>query len=386
MDLSKAFNMVDWKELFLILKKRAVNPIFLRVLLFIYRNQQCNVKWNSSYSSLFPVRNCVRQGAVSSPILFSVYINDLIVILREAGFGCHVGTFFVGCLGYADDLLLLSASRSGLQVMVNMCQKFTSKKNLKFSTNPDESKSKTKCIVFSKKPKELKNVAPIMLNGDPLPWVQQVKHLGNMMQCDNSMKVDCTQKRGKFIGKVNSLLQEFHFVEPRVKMKLLNIFASSFYGSGLWDLQSKECDRLYKSWNVTIRMVYGVPPTTHRYLVEPLAGCPHAKTMLSCRYVKFKEMLFHSNKQMVNLLAMMAAGDHRTVMGNTLSKLKRELAGHDLTCNNIKSYMKYFPVPEQEKWRLEFLGELMEADAKTVNIENMDAEDITSMIDILCTT
>jgi hypothetical protein len=386
MDLSKAFNMVDWKELFLILKKRAVNPIFLRVLLFIYRNQQCNVKWNSSYSSLFPVRNGVRQGAVSSPILFSVYINDLIVILREAGFGCHVGTFFVGCLGYADDLLLLSASRSGLQVMVNMCQKFTSKKNLKFSTNPDESKSKTKCIVFSKKPKELKNVAPIMLNGDPLPWVQQVKHLGNMMQFDNSMKVDCTQKRGKFIGKVNSLLQEFHFVEPRVKMKLLNIFASSFYGSGLWDLQSKECDRLYKSWNVTIRMVYGVPPTTHRYLVEPLAGCPHAKTMLSCRYVKFKEMLFHSNKQMVNLLAMLAAEDHRTVMGNTLSKLKNELAGHDLTCNNVKGYMQYFPVPEQEKWRLDFLEELMEADAKTITIENMNAEDITSMIDMLCTT
>jgi hypothetical protein len=108
--------------------------------------------------------------------------------------------------------------------------------------------------------------------------------------------------------------------------------------------------------------------------------------MLSCRYVKFKEMLFQSNNQMVNLLAMMAAGDHRTVMGNTLSKLKRELAGRDLNCNNTKSYMKYFPVPEQENWRMGFLEELMEADAKTLNIENMDAKDITSMIDILCTT
>jgi hypothetical protein len=133
-------------------------------------------------------------------------------------------------------------------------------------------------------------------------------------------------------------------------------------------------------------MVYGVPPTTHRYRVEPLAGCPQAKTMLSCRYVKFKEMLFHSNNQMVNLLAMLAAEDHRTVMGNTLSKLKNELAGNDLTCNNVKSYMQYIPVPEQEKWRLDFFEELMEADAKTITIENMNAEDITSMIDMLCTT
>ena len=145
--------------------------------------------------------------------------------------------------------------------MVNTCQKFTKKKNLKFSTNPDAAKSKTKCIVFSKKAKDLKNVSPILLNGDPLPWVQQVKHLGNVMQCDNSMKIDCTLKRGKFIGKVNSLLQEFYFADPKVKMRLMNIFASSFYGSGLWDLQSRECDRLFKSWNVTVRMVF-LPPHT----------------------------------------------------------------------------------------------------------------------------
>ena len=50
MDLSKAFDMVNWKELFLILRRRGVDPIFLRVLIFIYRNQKCNVKWKSSYS------------------------------------------------------------------------------------------------------------------------------------------------------------------------------------------------------------------------------------------------------------------------------------------------------------------------------------------------
>ena len=113
--------------------------------------------------------------------------------------------------------------------MVNVCQEFTMKKNLKFSTNPDSAKSKTKCIIFSKKQKELKNVAAILLNGDPLPWVHQVKHLGNMMQCDNSMKIDCSMKRGRFIGKVNSLLQEFHFAEPDVKMNIMSTFATIFY-------------------------------------------------------------------------------------------------------------------------------------------------------------
>jgi hypothetical protein len=251
--------------------RRKVDPIFLRLLLFIYSYQQCDVRWNSSHSHKFSIHNGVRQGAVSSPILFSVYINDLIVILREAGFGCHLGGLFVGCLGYADDILLLSGSRSGLQCMVKIAQNFVKLKNLKFSTSPDPEKSKTKCIIFSKKGKDLKDVAPILLNGDPLPWVQQLKHLGNIMQSDNSMKLDCTVKRGKFIGKMNSLLQEFSFADPKVKVRIFNIFATSFYGSGLWDLSSKEVDRLYKSWNVGVRMAFGVPPTTHRYLIEHFA-------------------------------------------------------------------------------------------------------------------
>ena len=100
--------------------------------------------------------------------------------------------------------------------MVNLCDRFTRRKNLKFSTNPDPDKSKTKCMIFSRKPKDLTGAAPIMLNGDPLPWVKQLKHLGNILQCDNSMKIDCSVKRGKFIGKVNSLLQEFHYVDPSV--------------------------------------------------------------------------------------------------------------------------------------------------------------------------
>ena len=123
-----------------------------------------------------------------------------------------------------------------------------------------------------------------------------LKHLGNTLQSDNSMKVDMSLKRGRFIGKVNSLLQEFHFVDPAVKVRILNIFTTSFYGSGLWDLQSPECERLYKSWNVAIRHALGLPVRAHRYLVESLSGCLHPKTMLPYRFVKFGASLSKSRK------------------------------------------------------------------------------------------
>ena len=191
--------MVEWTELLGQLRIRKVDPIFLRLIISMYKNQLCDVKWGSEHSSKFPVKNCVRQGAVSSPI------DDLIIQLRQSGLGCAVGNIFMGCFGYADDLLLLSASRSGLQAMVNTCQEFASLKNLTFSTNPDPEKSKTKCLVFSKKQQDRLNVAPINLNGDPLPWVTSVKHLGNILECSNTMKQDCSVKRGKFVGKINNL-------------------------------------------------------------------------------------------------------------------------------------------------------------------------------------
>ena len=218
---------------------------------------------------------------MSSPILFSIYIDNLFYELAESGFGCKLNTVYFGCLGYADDILLLSASRSGLQCMVDLCSRFMSKKSLKFSTNVNPAKSKTKCIIFSTKAKECMNVLPVKLNGTNLPWVTEVKHLGNILESDNSMKKDLTVKRGKFIGKLNSLAQEFYFASPSVKMKVFNIYCTSFYGSGLWDLYSSDCQRLYTAWNVAVRQAFQVPNTTHRYLIESISGCSHPKVMLA---------------------------------------------------------------------------------------------------------
>ena len=162
--------------------------------------------------------------------------------------GCYNTGVFLSCLGYADDIFLLSASRSGLQAMVNLCHDIASKKNLTFSTNADPGKSKTKCLVFSKKPRDRAGILPVQLDNSALPWVSQVKHLGNLLQVDNTMKLDIGNKRGKFIGKVTSILQEFHYVDPEILTKIMNIFTTSFYGSNLWDIFRSWCDLHMPLW------------------------------------------------------------------------------------------------------------------------------------------
>ena len=241
-------------------------------------------------------------------------------------------------------------------------------------------------MIFSKKPRDLTGVAPIMLNEDPLPWVKQLKHLGNILQCDNSMEIDCAVKRGKFIGKVNSLLQEFHYVDPSVKIKIYNIFATSFYGSGLWDIFSKDVDRIFKFWNVSVRIAFDIPCTSHRYLMEPLSKSPHPKTMLSSRLVKFQNSLCSSSKKEVYLLGNLAIRDNRTVLGKTMSRLKRELECQELNSSLIKEKMKYFPTPEGDKWRIEFLDELIAVRSNKMILENFSHDDVSQMIDALCTS
>ena len=389
MDMSKAFDLVEWSQLFLTLVQREVEPILLRLMLFIYRNQRCDVKWCSKYSERFSVSNGARQGAVSSAILFAVYIDELLSMLRKSGFGCHIHGDFLGAMIFADDIMLLSASRSGLQALVDICQEFSSEKNLKFGTDADPSKSKTKCIIFSKKKGDTMGVLPIKLNGDPLPWVGQIKHLGNILQSNNSMTVDILQKRGKFIGKVNSLLQEFHYANSSVLTKLINLYATSFYGSATWDINSRECDKLYKSWNVTIRHVYKLDRRTHRYFIEPISQCLHPRVMLASRYVTFHKSLIKSNKLGVRFLARLNENDNRTLLGRTLGSLAQECCVNDigsLAPSLVKKMCPYFSVPELEKWRIPIVKELLSIQEGLLSLENITKEEISEMLEHLCTS
>ena len=123
-DMSKAFDMVSWLPLFTELQERDVSPIFLRLLLYIYTQQTCDVRWNGKFSHRFSISNGVRQGAVSSPILFSIYLDNLVKHLWKLRIGCQVGGIYLGILTYADDIFLMSANRMGLQAMLKECELF----------------------------------------------------------------------------------------------------------------------------------------------------------------------------------------------------------------------------------------------------------------------
>ena len=77
-----------------------------------------------------------------SPVLFSVYMDDLFISLSKSKAGCHIGQQFMGAFGYADDVILVDPSKRALYVLLETCKAFSSKYQVKF--NPQ----KSKLIVF----------------------------------------------------------------------------------------------------------------------------------------------------------------------------------------------------------------------------------------------
>ena len=194
--------------------------------------------------------------------------------------------------------------------------------------------------------------------------MRQVKHLGHTLQSDNSMTLDMAQKRGIFIAKVNSLLQEFHFVTPDTLIKLMTTYALSIYGSNTWDIYSKGCEKLFTSFNVAMRQIFNIDRCTHRFMIESISNCLHLKTVLASRYIGFYRSLLCTKKTPVRFLARLCESDQRTVLGRTLTRIAEDtsIRSNDLNklpSNFVKQNLPYWPLPEAEKWRLSFCEELL---------------------------
>ena len=372
LDISKAFDLVNFHKLFGKLHSK-VSPLFIRLLAYIYMFQVCKVDWNGASSESFNVMNGVRQGAVLSPTLFSIYIDELFSILKHSGYGCHINNYFYGLIGYADDLVLLSPDIFGLQQMLDITNNYLKSIGLKISVdhiNPH--KSKTKCIAFGYK----QDPVSIKLGGTSLPWSDRYVHLGHLLYKDGTLNLDCDMKRKSFIGQFHELRQELKFQEPVVYIKLINIYLSHFYGNNLWNLFN--CDSLYTTWNNVIRNLFNLPRCTHRYLLEPVSETPHLMSMLTNRFIKFYNSLYYSVKPIVKNLRIIQEKDMRSTFGmNVYNMCKINNTNDPLTL--ARNTVEYQPIIDCDLWKVDILKELLNVRKGVLSLD-ISVTDLNDMI------
>jgi len=147
LDASKAFDRLHYCKLFKILIKRGLPTHIIGLLINLYTNNFVRVSWNGVMSSYFTAVNGVKQGGVLSPVLFCLYIDDLLLSLSRSGVGCYVGSHFAGALAYADDIVLIAPTATTMPKLLGICGNYATEYCITFTA------AKSKClVVLSKKP------------------------------------------------------------------------------------------------------------------------------------------------------------------------------------------------------------------------------------------
>ena len=275
LDASKAFDLVNHSILFKKLLERNLPLPIVRLLLVWYMDQRMQVRWQGSLSHRFSVSNGVRQGGVLSPVLFTVYLDDLLIGLERLGVGCHWKSIFAGAVCYADDLTLLAPSPAALRLMLKFCEDFASSHGLKFNA------SKTQLIRFgNKKSSSCSDVFSFC--GAPLPLLDSVTHLGHVLRFDLDDGEDIIRASREMVRKANCMLRSFAGCDPIVKTKLFRAFCLSLYGSALWNISSSSLNSIEVAFNNILRRIWSVPQRTHTGILHCLAGLPSVyNTVLS---------------------------------------------------------------------------------------------------------
>jgi hypothetical protein len=90
-DASKAFDRVRHDKLFLLLIERKLPPVIIRIMLDSYKRQKLCTTWRNCVSQPFHMLNGIKQGSIISPVLFTVYMDVLLLRLEASGVGCKIG-------------------------------------------------------------------------------------------------------------------------------------------------------------------------------------------------------------------------------------------------------------------------------------------------------
>ena len=324
-----------------------------------YKEQLIRTRFDGAISNPFKATNGIRQGGVISPILFTVYVDELVKELESTGIGCNIGNKYVGCLMYADDITLICPSISGLQEMVDKCLDFGHKYSINFNDK------KTMCIPFSKV--KLTHINQIMINKRPILWSDSVKHLGNLVYYNLDDSHDIHLKTSEMIFSTNSLCSNFYAAPIDAKCALFKSYCTSYYGCETWLLSNQNINTVMQiKWNKCIRRLLCLPYKTHRYILPVISNIPTVTNQIHRRIAKFYNKMTVSDNELINYMYKRFINDNMSIIGNNMSFLYKNNNGNALSIH--------------QRCTVDAIRELIDGPA----VANFSLDDVQQLVNCLC--
>ena len=119
-DYAKAFDCVDHKKLWKILKEMGIPDHLTRLLRNLYAGQETTVRTGHGTTDWSQIGKGVHQGCILSPYLFNLYAEYIMrnTGLEEAQAGIKIFGRNVNNLRYADDTTLMAKSEEELKSLL----------------------------------------------------------------------------------------------------------------------------------------------------------------------------------------------------------------------------------------------------------------------------
>ena len=272
-DFEKAFDSINRSILWPILLKNGVCGKLFRSIKSMYNCVKARVRSGGKLTDYINCTAGVKQGDVCSPVLFSLFINDLTSeITRYGRHGVQLSgnALELFILLLADDVVLLSETVVGLQTQLSNLRRAAESLQLKVNM------SKSNIIVF-RKGGYLSARERWFYDGNVMPVVNVYKYLGVYFSTRLSFVVACKDlaSRGKHafmcIFQKLSLLKNYSL---EILMKLFDSQVQPIvqYGAELWGLDTVAASHCEKVHLFALKKFLGVSMKTPNDVVYGETG------------------------------------------------------------------------------------------------------------------
>lgn len=226
MDLSKAFDALSHEILLQKLQYYGVRGICLDWFRSYLSNRKQFTVYNYNNSQLRDIDTGVPQGSILGPLLFLIYINDIVNSCNDPHF-----------ILYADDTSLL-ASHKDMNVLIETLNENLAKITKWFKCNKlSLNVSKTQCILFKRggMQYDMDNIS-LQIDMNPLEFYESVQFLGvtlnSKLSWNDHINSVCL-KVSRFIGIMNRLKYE---LPSYILFALYNAYILSYlsYCNSIW--------------------------------------------------------------------------------------------------------------------------------------------------------
>ena len=268
-DFKKAFDLVERQQLWSVLRKTGVNGKMYKAIQSMYNIVKARIRVDGELTDTFMCPRGLKQGEICSPVLFSLFINELaqeITMKGKHGITLNPEHLQILILLFADDVLLLSNTIIGLQQQLNILS--DTSKRLSLVVNMDKSK-----VVIFRKGGYVASRERWVYNGQTLEIVNQYKYLGIIFSTGLSFSYalrDMAARSKKGVIGILRLLWSLGNQSPQMFFKLFDCQIQPIltYGSEVWGLLADKSiiERVHlfaikRFLNVSIRtpnaLVYG---------------------------------------------------------------------------------------------------------------------------------